>query len=238
MKLGYGSGAIAEYPWHIDGTKPWTEVDQAHAEECLRALPTLGIEWVDTAHRYGGGLSEELIGRVCTSETKVITKVELGPRTEMEKQIELSRKRLGRTPDVILLHNADFRQKIAIREAISLLADSALVCGLSTEPVVEAIPFLEDDKVGAIEFPYSKWDKRAEDSLFRAIKFKKGVLSIANRVLGGPRLRHKLHPFLVYDALAFVHDKSEIIDLALIGTTNMGHLSECSQIMAKLNGAD
>lgn len=70
-----------------------------------RAL-ALGIRYIDTAHSYGNGKSEERIGRILPERRKdVVLATKIGARTadEARRQIELSLKRL-RTDHLDVLH--------------------------------------------------------------------------------------------------------------------------------------
>ena len=80
MRLGYGGGALADYPWHLDGSKPWDYEQEKRAIHCLSSLSNLGIDFIDTAHRYGNGVSETVIGNFLNSsgyQGKILTKFEI-----------------------------------------------------------------------------------------------------------------------------------------------------------------
>jgi len=78
-------------------------------DEALQALNRaidLGITYIDTAHSYGGGKSEERIGKLMVTRRKEVflaTKIGARKADEAMRQIELSLKRL-QTDHVDLLH--------------------------------------------------------------------------------------------------------------------------------------
>jgi predicted aldo/keto reductase-like oxidoreductase len=93
--LGFGSGSRFLM---------YKETDQAL--EAVNQAIDLGIRYLDTAHDYGNGLSEERIGRVmATRRREVILATKISGRTAeaARRQIELSLKRLG-TDHLEVLH--------------------------------------------------------------------------------------------------------------------------------------
>ena len=82
----------------------YKEEDQALA--ALNRAIDLGITYIDTAHSYGGGRSEERVGRIMATRRKEVTlATKLSARTAEQgrRQIELSLKRL-QTDRVDVLH--------------------------------------------------------------------------------------------------------------------------------------
>jgi uncharacterized protein len=93
--LGFGSGSRFLM---------YRDEDQALA--ALNRAIDLGIRYIDTAHSYGDGRSEERIGRVmATRRQEVVLATKLGARQadQARRQIELSLKRL-RTDRLEVLH--------------------------------------------------------------------------------------------------------------------------------------
>src|SRR3954453_23556282 len=78
-------------------------------DEALRALERaidLGITYIDTAHSYGNGQSEERIGRLMATRRRDVTlatKLSARKADDARRQIELSLKRL-RTDHLDVLH--------------------------------------------------------------------------------------------------------------------------------------
>ena len=84
--LGFGSGS--RFLMYKD--------DEA-AIAALNHAIDLGITYIDTAHSYGNGKSEERVGRVMTTRRKEVvlaTKISARTADEARRQIELSLKRL------------------------------------------------------------------------------------------------------------------------------------------------
>jgi hypothetical protein len=80
--------------------------DEDKAIEAVNRAIDLGITYIDTAHAYGDGKSEERVGRVMATRRKEVTlATKLTARTadEARRQIELSLKRL-RTDHLEVLH--------------------------------------------------------------------------------------------------------------------------------------
>ena len=93
--LGFGSGSRFLM---------YKEEDQAI--EALNRAINLGITYIDTAHSYGEGKSEERVGRVmATRRNAVVLATKIAARTadQARRQIELSLKRL-RTDHLDVLH--------------------------------------------------------------------------------------------------------------------------------------
>jgi aryl-alcohol dehydrogenase-like predicted oxidoreductase len=95
--------------------------DEDQAITALNRAIDLGITYLDTAHTYGDGLSEERIGQVMATRRKEVTlatKIEARTADEGRRQIELSLKRL-RTDhlDVLHIHELKNAQDLAAIEA-------------------------------------------------------------------------------------------------------------------------
>jgi predicted aldo/keto reductase-like oxidoreductase len=108
--LGFGSGS--RFLMYQDEDK---------ALEALNRAIDLGITYIDTAHAYGDGQSEERIGRVMATRRKEVTlATKLSARTadQGRRQIELSLKRL-RTDhlDVLHIHDLKSAEDLAAIEA-------------------------------------------------------------------------------------------------------------------------
>jgi uncharacterized protein len=93
----------------------------AKAIEALNRAIDLGITYIDTAHSYGDGKSEERVGRVMASRRKEVvlaTKIPGRTAEQARRQIELSLKRL-QTDHLEVLHIHDLKsdQDIAAIEA-------------------------------------------------------------------------------------------------------------------------
>jgi uncharacterized protein len=91
------------------------------AEEALNRAIDLGICYIDTAHAYGNGKSEERIGRaMLTRRKEVVLATKIPGRTaeQARRQIELSLKRLNTDHlDVIHIHDLKSPEDLANIEA-------------------------------------------------------------------------------------------------------------------------
>jgi len=95
--------------------------DEDSALEAVSRAIDLGIVYMDTAHAYGDGQSEERIGRIMETrrrEVVLATKIPARKADDARRQIELSLKRL-RTDrlDVLHIHDLKSEQDLAAIEA-------------------------------------------------------------------------------------------------------------------------
>ncbi|MEZ6138216.1 MAG: aldo/keto reductase [Pirellulaceae bacterium] len=58
-KVGFGSWAIGGGDWQFG----WGDQDEQEAVDAIVAAVDVGINWIDTAAVYGGGRSEEIVGK-------------------------------------------------------------------------------------------------------------------------------------------------------------------------------
>jgi hypothetical protein len=93
-------------------------------EDALAALGhaiDLGINYVDTAHNYGGGKSEERVGKLMAARRKDVilgTKLNARKADEARRQLELSLKRLQTDHvDVLHIHSLESLDDLAAIEA-------------------------------------------------------------------------------------------------------------------------
>ena len=108
--LGFGSGS--RFLMYQDEDK---------ALEALNRAIDLGITYIDTAHAYGNGHSEERIGRLMATRRKEVTlatKIPARTAEEGRRQIELSLKRLQTDRlDVLHIHELKSAADLAAIEA-------------------------------------------------------------------------------------------------------------------------
>ncbi|WP_172405826.1 aldo/keto reductase [Clavibacter michiganensis] len=104
--LGFGA-------WEVGGGTTWGDVDEVEAEDSVVQAAGMGVNWVDTAHVYGGhGGSERLVGRALRRTSGMLVSTKLAPEAEdaytlpgMRRELEAGLTRLGRDrADVYLLH--------------------------------------------------------------------------------------------------------------------------------------
>ena len=103
------------------GTRFVSYQDEDEALAVLGHAIDLGINYIDTAHSYGGGKSEERIGRLMAARRKdVFLATKLGARKadDARRQLELSLKRL-RTDrlDVLHVHSLESPEDLEAIEA-------------------------------------------------------------------------------------------------------------------------
>ncbi len=107
--VGYGAWEAGGMAW---GPNP--PVDQTISS--MRAAIDSGINWIDTAEVYGGGRSEELVGRALEGTRDVMVFTKVAPRPQgsgfdsagVRAAAEKSRGRLGREViDLLQLHWPD-----------------------------------------------------------------------------------------------------------------------------------
>jgi aryl-alcohol dehydrogenase-like predicted oxidoreductase len=95
--------------------------DEDQALAALNRAIDLGITYIDTAHAYGNGLSEERVGRVMATRRKEVvlaTKIPARTAEQARRQIELSLKRLQTDHlDVLHIHDLKGEKDVAAIEA-------------------------------------------------------------------------------------------------------------------------
>ena len=95
--------------------------DEDQALEALNRAIDLGIRYIDTAHAYGDGKSEERVGRLMTTrrhEVILATKIPGRTAEQARRQIELSLKRLKTDRlDVLHIHALQNPNDLAALEA-------------------------------------------------------------------------------------------------------------------------
>ncbi len=108
--IGFGSGS--RFLMYKDDEK---------AIEALHRAIDLGITYLDTAHAYGDGKSEERIGQVMATRRKQVvlsTKIPARTAEQARRQIELSLKRLQTDHlDVLHIHDLKGEKDVAAIEA-------------------------------------------------------------------------------------------------------------------------
>jgi len=95
--------------------------DEDQALQAVNRAIDLGITYIDTAHSYGNGRSEERIGKVMAvrrGEVTLATKLSARKRDDAKRQIELSLKRLQTDRlDVLHIHALKDAEDLAAIEA-------------------------------------------------------------------------------------------------------------------------
>ena len=103
------------------GSRFMTYKDEDEAVAVLGRALDIGITYIDTAHNYGGGRSEERVGRLMPSrraEVFLATKLSARKADEARRQLELSLKRLKTDRlDVLHVHSLESLEDLAAIEA-------------------------------------------------------------------------------------------------------------------------
>jgi len=101
VKLGKSSLEVSRLclgTWNMDGSQDWgPRTDQESIELIHRVLDT-GCNFIDSAHGYGGGHSEEVIGKALEGgrrkEAILATKIVQGEPSDIEPSLDAALKRL------------------------------------------------------------------------------------------------------------------------------------------------
>jgi aryl-alcohol dehydrogenase-like predicted oxidoreductase len=176
--VGFGAWALGGGGWNWG----WGPQDDAHSVAAIERAIELGVNWVDTAPSYGGGRSEEVVGRALRGMSEkpyVFTKCgqevrngvgvnELKAET-IERQCEESLRRLGvEAIDLYQIHwpdpDADIEEGWAACVAL-LSAGKIRHIGVSnfSVPQLERIEALAH--VETLQPPYSLIRREAEEEL-------------------------------------------------------------------------
>jgi aryl-alcohol dehydrogenase-like predicted oxidoreductase len=122
--------------WGLSGDG-YGPIDLATQERVLRRALEMGITLIETADAYGAGLMETLVGRVLSTDPRgrdvvIVTKGGTDRTTSparkrfdaahLRERVESSIRRLGREPDVYLLHNPS-ENAVEAGEAVDALLD-------------------------------------------------------------------------------------------------------------------
>jgi diketogulonate reductase-like aldo/keto reductase len=200
--IGQGSAGVGQ------GKHP-----AAEEEEALRTGLSLGMTLIDTAENYGGGRSEELIGRVTATQRDrafLVSKVETDHVTgdSMARACAASLSRLGTDYlDLYLLHwpvpNAEFSGVVAGFE--SLRAAGKIrgwgVSNFTVRQMEDLFRVPQGDRCATNQVPYSVGDRGIEWDLLPWCT-QHGMPVMAYSPLGGPGASLLRDPTLAHIAAA------------------------------------
>ncbi|HVY20464.1 MAG TPA: aldo/keto reductase [Bauldia sp.] len=205
-RLGRDISAIGFGAWQIGGS--WGEVAEHDAEAALAAALDGGVTFVDTADVYGGGRSEEIIGRVLKQRGGrrpfVATKCGRGgtnkadsyTKANLAQWVEASLKRLQvEALDLVQLHCPP-TQVYYMPEVFGALdelvvAGKLRAYGVSVEKVEEGLKAIEYPGVASVQIIYNIFRQRPARLFFREAK-RRGVAVIARVPLSSGMLTGKL----------------------------------------------
>jgi aryl-alcohol dehydrogenase-like predicted oxidoreductase len=205
-KTGWQVGEIGFGAWAIGGS--WGDVSEQDAEAALNAALDAGVNFLDTADVYGGGRSEQLIGRVLKQRGKgdviVATKAgrQLKPHAAdaytaeaLTSFVEASLKRLQTdTLDLVQLHcpPMEVYYRPEVFQALDRLIEVGKLkhYGVSVEKVEEAIKALEYP-IASVQIIYNIFRQRPAE-LFLPLAKERQVAVIARVPLASGLLTGKL----------------------------------------------
>jgi aryl-alcohol dehydrogenase-like predicted oxidoreductase len=205
-RLGREVSEIGFGAWAIGGS--WGAVAESDAVAALNAALDGGVTFVDTADVYGGGRSEEIIGRVLKERGGkrpfVATKCGRGgsntaesyTKANLTEWVEASLKRLQvEALDLIQLHcppPAVYYMPEVFGYLDELVAMGKLRhYGVSVEKVEEGLKAIEYPGVASIQIIYNIFRQRPARLFFREAK-RKGVATIVRVPLSSGMLTGKM----------------------------------------------
>lgn len=243
-RLGYGA-------MRITGKGIWGEpADRDEAIRTLKALPELGVDFIDTADSYGPNVSEELIrealhpyGKILVATKGGLTRtgpdvwVPVGRPEYLIQQAHTSRRRLGvERIGLWQLHRIDTKvprdeQFGAIRQ---LLDDGVIAhAGLSECSVDDIRAASKVFKVATVQNRYNLSDRGSEDVLDYCTEhgigfipwfpLAAGALTRTAELLDSVAATHKATPGQI--ALAWLLQRSPVM-LPIPGTSKLAHLRQ------------
>ena len=120
------------------------------------------IKFIDTAQGYGD--SEKILGSLSLNKIKIITKIKIGTKTNIEKQINISRKKLRlKKLYCVLIHNCESLLKKNGHDLFRKLKKRNLISKIGIS-IYDPKEFIKLKKKGyrfdIIQIPYSIFDKR------------------------------------------------------------------------------
>lgn len=206
-RAGWTVSEIGFGAWAIGGS--WGEVSERDAEAALNAALDEGVTFIDTADVYGGGRSEQLIGRVLKARGRpggVVVATKAGRRlsphaaagyTEAALQgfVEDSLRNLGvEALDLLQLHcpPTEIYYRPEVFGALDRLVQAGKLkaYGASVEKVEEAIKALEFP-IASVQIIFNMFRLRPAE-LFFAMAQAKGVGIIARVPLASGLLTGKM----------------------------------------------
>lgn len=192
-KTGHQVSEIGLGCWQLGGSD-WGNVDETQCFAILAAAVEAGVNFFDTADVYGGGRSEELIGKFLKQtghEIFVATKLgrtaELYPDGYTEASLraatEASLTRLGvETLDLTQLHCVPtaILQEGEIFEWLRKLRDEGKIqqFGASVESMDEALTCLEQPGLASLQIIFNLFRQKPAEVLFPAALARKVALIV------------------------------------------------------------
>jgi len=213
-EIGFGAWAIGG-PYDVFGIPVgWGVVDDRESEAAIRRALDLGVNIFDTADVYGGGHSEELLGRSLAGKDSVIaTKVgnaraegrpvkdfsERHIRNQLERSLRLLRRD---TIDVYQLHNPppEVWKGDEVFTLLQKLKEEGKIraAGVSITTMEEGIHLIDQHKIDALQVLFNLLNQEpAKELLPLAEKEQIGILArvpLASGMLTGKFQRDHQFP--------------------------------------------
>jgi len=193
-KTGFNVSEISLGTWQVGGK--WGEkFDDSNADRIINTAIDSGINFIDTADVYSGGLSEQAIGRVLRGRSErvyVATKCgrQLNPHVNeayqpayLRKFVEASLKNMNlECLDLIQLHcpPTEVYYRPEIFELFEDLKQEGKILhlGVSVEKVEEALKAIEYDNVCTVQIIFNMFRHRPSELFFKEAKQKDvGILA-------------------------------------------------------------
>lgn len=198
--------------WGISGD--WGPVDRTQAVRTLQRAFELGVNFFDTADRYGRGQSEQLIREALAShrhEIVIATKGGMKMNDEghqldfspdyIESALERSLKRLGTDyVDLYQLHNPEpehLRDELFTRLERLQKQGKLRYVGVSLNSRMEGLDALASRKPASVQVIYNLLDRRAAQEVLPWTQTH-GVAAIARVPLSSGRLGGKYKPGQIF----------------------------------------
>ncbi|MGC8506072.1 MAG: aldo/keto reductase [Thermoplasmata archaeon] len=164
--VGFGAWQAGMHSWGSD----YNEND---IRDAVETAISSGVNFFDTAEGYGGGTSEKILGSLIRDrEVYVATKVAGCNVSRIDKSIEGSHRRLGRTIDLYQLHWVPSIYS-SLKKTMKSLENSiktgyARYIGLSNFPtriLKEAMEMLSREEIVSNQVQFSILDRRIENTM-------------------------------------------------------------------------
>jgi aryl-alcohol dehydrogenase-like predicted oxidoreductase len=243
-RLGFGA-------MRITGDGVWGEpADRASAIELLRALPGLGVDFIDTADSYGPHVSEELIREALHPYDGIVVATKagllrtgpnlwhpLGTPNYLRQCMHMSLRRLGvERIDLFQLHRIDANvDRTAQFELLADLQREGLVrhVGLSEVGVEEIAAAREIVEIATVQNLYNVANRQSEDVVDYCTEHGIGFIPwfpLAAGELARPggavaEVAERIGATSGQVALAWLLQRSPVM-LPIPGTSSLAHLRE------------
>jgi aryl-alcohol dehydrogenase-like predicted oxidoreductase len=212
---GYKVSEISLGTWQAGG-KWGSPFDDKNADRVINCAIDKGVNFIDTADVYSGGLSETAVGRVVRSRTErvyVATKCgrQINPHVNegyqlkvLQKYVEDSLKRTGlETLDLIQLHcpPTEVYYRPEIFEMFERLKEQGKIrnLGVSVQKVEEALKAIEYPNVSTVQIIFNLFRQRPAELFFREAK-RRNIGIIVRVPLASGLLTGLFHSATVFEA--------------------------------------